>query len=99
MQRHVVEGIDGVAQRGLERAVELDDMDVRDASGEVLRQHAETAADLQPDVVGLQLRLALDDAEDVGVDEEVLAEVALGPHAELAHPAQARLARAGGGHQ
>ncbi len=93
VQRDVGERVDGVAQRRLERAVELDDVDVRDARREVLREHAEAAADLEHDVVGLEPRLALDHAEDVGVDEEVLAEVALGPHAEVAHPAQARLRR------
>ena len=55
VQRDVVERVDRVAQRGLERAVELDDVDVRDARREVLRQHAEAAADLEHDVVGLEL--------------------------------------------
>ena len=43
--------VERVAQRGLERAVELDDVDVRDALGEVLGEHAEAAADLEHDVV------------------------------------------------
>ena len=50
---------------------------------EVLGEHAEPAADLEHDVVGRQLRSPLDDAEDVRVDQEVLAELAVGPHAEL----------------
>jgi hypothetical protein len=99
VQRDVAVGVGGVAQRGLEGAVELDDVDVRHALSEVLRQHAEAAPDLQRHVAGLQARLALDDSEDVGVDQEVLAQVALGPDAELAQTAQARLARAGDVHQ
>ena len=66
----------------------------RDARGEVLGQHAEAAADLEHDVLRAELGRALDDAEDVRVDEEVLAEVALGPDAELARAPQARLAGA-----
>ena len=58
---------------------------------EVLGQHAETAADLQHDVLGPELGGPVDDAEDVRVDEEVLPEVALGPDAELGEPAQTRL--------
>ena len=65
----------------------------RDALGEVLAEHAEAAADLQHDVVGLQVRGAGDDVEDVRVDQEVLAEVALRADAERLHPPQARLDR------
>src|SRR3712207_7193892 len=43
--------VERVAQRGLERAVELDDVNVRAPLGEVLGQHAEPAADLEGDVV------------------------------------------------
>ena len=45
-----------------------------DAVGEVARQHAETRADLEHDVVRLELGEPADHAEDVLVDEEVLAE-------------------------
>ena len=65
----------------------------------MLAEHAEAAADLEHDVVGVELGGALDDAEDVRVDEEVLAEVALGAHAELAQAAQARLGGELAGHQ
>jgi hypothetical protein len=61
------------------------------AGREVLGQHAEAAPDLEDDVLGAEPGGAVDDPEDVRVDEEVLAEVALGPHAELGEPAQARL--------
>jgi hypothetical protein len=87
-----------VLQRRHERAVELDDVDVPRALGEVLAQDAQAAADLEHDVLVAQLRGALDDAEDVRVDEEVLAEVALGAHAELAQAPQARLGREVPGH-
>ena len=60
----------------------------RGALGEVLAQHAEAAADLEHDVLGRQLGGAADDVEDVRVDEEVLAELAVRPDAELAHPAR-----------
>ena len=82
---------------GIERAVDLDDVDVRRARGEVLAEHAQAAADLQHDLPGVELGGALDDAEDVRVDEEVLAEVAARAHAELAHAPQARLGRQLGG--
>ncbi len=92
MQGDVAKRRDRVAQGGLEGAVELDDVQVRNARREVLAEHAEAAADLQHDVVGLELRGALDDAEHVRVDEEVLTEVAFGADGEVAHAAQARLA-------
>jgi hypothetical protein len=82
-----------VLERGDERAVELDDVDVGGALGEVLAQHPKAAADLEDDVGtgGIELRRPLDDAQDVRVDQEVLAEVALRAHTELAHAPQARL--------
>ena len=83
--------VERVAQRGLERAVELDHVHVAHPRGEVLAEHAEAAADLEHDVVGLQLRGARDDLEDVRVDQEVLAEVALRAHPEGPHAPQARL--------
>ena len=83
--------IQRIAQRGLEAAVELDDVDVRDALREVLGQHAEPAAHLEHDVALVELRGARDHVEQVGVDQEVLAEVALGPDAERRETAQARL--------
>ena len=60
----------------LERPVELDGVDVRDAVGEVGRQDAEPGADLQHDVLRLELGEPPDHAEDVRVGEEVLAELA-----------------------
>ena len=63
-----------IAKRGLERAVELDRVDDTSAIGEVAREHPETGADLENDVVGSELAQTPDDAEDVLVDEEVLAE-------------------------
>src|SRR5215218_4471818 len=83
--------VERVAQRRLQRAIELDDVHVRAAGGEVLAQHAQTAADLEHDVRSVELGGALDHAEDVRVDEEVLAEVALRAHPELLEPPQARL--------
>ncbi len=66
-----------VAQVRLERRVELDRVHVRDALREVAREHAETRADLEHDVVGREIGEAADHAEDVLVDEEVLAELLL----------------------
>ena len=85
--------VERVAQRRLEPAVELHDVDVLRALGEVLREHAEAAADLEHDVALVQLRRPPDDVEDVRVDEEVLAELAVGADLELAQSAQARLRR------
>ncbi len=87
-----------VAERGLERAVELDDVHVGAPLGQVLGEDAEPAADLQAHVVRSELGQPRDDVEDVRVDEEVLAEVALRPHAELAQAPQARLGRQVPGH-
>ena len=44
-----------VLERGLERAVDLDDVDVGDRCGEVLGEHAEPAADLEHDVGRVEL--------------------------------------------
>ena len=93
VQRGVRVGVERVAQRRFEPAVELDHVNVRGPVGEVLRQHAESAADLEHDVVGVQRRGAADDVEDVRVDQEVLAQLAVRPDPELPHPAQARLRR------
>ena len=100
VERRVRMGREGVLERGHERAVELDDMDVGRVGGQVLAQHAQAAADLEHDVGvgGVELRGTLDDPEDVRVDEEVLTEVALGAHAELAQTAQARLGGELSGH-
>ena len=83
--------VERVAQGRLQLAVELDHVHVGGALGEVLRQHAEPAPDLEHDVGGAELGGAADDVEDVGVDQEVLAQLAVGPDAELAQAAQARL--------
>ena len=58
----------------LEPAVELDGVDVTAALGQEPREDTEPGPDLEGDVVVLQLGKPGDDAEDVVVDEEVLAE-------------------------
>ena len=80
-----------VAQGRLERAVDLDDVHVARPGGEVLGEHAEAAADLEHDVRGVELGRPADDAEQVRVDEEVLAELALGRMPKLPQPPQAGL--------
>ena len=62
----------------LERAVELDGMDAVNALRQIVGQDSEAGADLEHDVVLLELREAPDHSEDVLVDQEVLAEVAIG---------------------
>ncbi len=62
----------------LERAVELDGMNARDSLGEVRSQDAQPGADLEHHVVVVEHGEAVDHAEDVLVDEEVLAEIAIG---------------------
>ncbi len=81
------------SERLAQALVDLHHVHVGDALGEVLGEHAEAAADLEHDVAGVELGGAADHAEDVRVDQEVLAEVAIGPHAEAAHAPQARLRR------
>ena len=63
-----------VAKRRLEVAVDLDRVDVADALGEIAREDSFARADLEHDVFWRELGEALDDAEDVRVGEEVLAE-------------------------
>ena len=75
----------GVAQVRLEREVDLHRVDARDPLGEISRQHAEPGADLEHHVAGVEVREPSDDAEDVLVDEEVLAEVAVGRDREPRH--------------
>ncbi len=87
----VAEGSDGVLEGGAQARVDLDDVEVAHTRGDVLGEHAEAAADLEHDVLTGQLGGAVDHAEDVGVDEEVLPEVPVGPHSELAHPAETGL--------
>ena len=59
---------------GSSAPVDLDGVDVRDPVGEEAREDAEARADLEHDVVGLELGEPPDHAEDVVVDQEVLAE-------------------------
>ena len=68
------------------------------ARSEVLAQDAEAAADLEHDVVVGKLGRAPDHVEDVVVDEEVLAELAVRADAEPRQPLEAR-ARERGAHQ
>src|SRR5438874_3186525 len=74
MERHVPRE---VAEVLLERPVELDRVHACDALGEVARQHSQPGADLEHDVVRRELGEASDHAEDVLVDQEVLAELLL----------------------
>src|SRR5688500_13404838 len=67
-------------EMGGERAVELDGMDMARAVGEIAGQDAETGADLERDVPGVELGEPADHAEDVLVGEEVLAEPLLRNH-------------------
>ena len=89
----VGERVEGVAEGGLELAVDLDHVDVGDAGREVLAQHAQPSADLEHDVVLRQRRLAPDHVEQVRVDQEVLPQLAVGADAERLEAAQARLRR------
>ena len=77
-EAHVRAIPDRGAKRRLERLVDLDGVNMPDAIGEECRQHAEAGADLEDDVLFLELRQPADHAQDVGIDEEVLAEGPLG---------------------
>jgi hypothetical protein len=92
VQVDVVERSDRVAQRGLERSIHLHDMDMADAGSEMLRQHTESATHLQYDIRVREIGGLGDQAQDVVVDKEVLAELAVRADAELAQPADASLA-------
>ena len=75
-----------------ERVVELDCVDVAGPVGQALREHAQAGPDLEHDVLRAELGEALDHAEDVLVDEEVLAELLLGTDAHGNPKAAAALA-------
>ncbi len=79
-------------ERGLERGVELDRMDVGGARREVLREDAEPGADLEHDVVRVELGEPADHAEDVRIGEEVLAELLLRADAHGSENARAAFA-------
>ena len=68
------------------------------ARRQVLRQHPQPPADLEDDVVRLELGGRADDAQQVVVDEEVLAQLSVGPDVELPQTSQARLAGLGRHH-
>ena len=63
-----------VAEVRFEPSVELDRVDVRAARREHPGQRAEARPDLEHDIGRVELGQACDDAEDVVVDEEMLAE-------------------------
>ena len=67
-------------------------MDVAHAIGEVASEDAQARPDLEDDVVGVELGEATDDAEDVLVDEKVLAERLLGSDAHGSAKAAAAFA-------
>jgi hypothetical protein len=77
VERHVGARPERRAQLGLETAIELDRVHMGDAVCEVASEHAETGPDLEHDVVRLEPGQPADHAEDVLVDEEVLAELLL----------------------
>ena len=93
MERGVRERVQRVPERGLERGVDLHHVEVPDTRGQVLREHSQPAAHLEHHVVRPELGGTLDHAEQVVVDQEVLAELTVGPDLELPQAAQARLAR------
>ena len=72
-----------LAEVRLEAAVELHGVYEAHALSEVGGEDAESRADLEHDVVPLQVGEAAGDAEDVLVDQEVLAELAVGRDGEL----------------
>ena len=71
--------------------IDLHDVHMGHAFGQILRQHSHAAADLEDDIGSIERGGALDDAEDVGVDQKVLPQLAVGLHGELAYPSQAGL--------
>src|SRR5262245_2036200 len=92
LERHVVEGdrvpedevdvrrpVERLLERLLERRIELDRMDLAHAVREVAGQHAGAGADLQDDVLRLELGEPVDHTKEVLVDEEVLPERLLRP--------------------
>jgi len=71
-----------------------DDVQVPDPRREVLGEHAEPPSHLEHDVGRRQLGGLADQPQHVVVDEEVLAQLAVGPHVEAAQPVDAALAGA-----
>ena len=84
--------VERVAQRRFQPAVDLDDVQVGDPRRQVLGQDAEPAADLERDIVRPKLGRVADQPQDVVVDEEVLAELAVRPHVEAPQAVDAALA-------
>ena len=75
-----------------ERPVELDRVNVPGAVGEAPGEDAEAGSDLEDDILGAELGEPLDHAEDVLVDEEVLAQLLLRADAHGRRKAVAALA-------
>jgi hypothetical protein len=66
-----------VLEPAAKAAVDLDRVHMRDTLRQEPREDAEAGADLEHDIVRVELGEAPDDAEDVVVDQEVLAELLL----------------------
>ena len=77
-ERDVRPVAESIAKGGLERPVDLDRVHEAHVVGEVTSEDAEARADLEHDVVRPEGAQPTDDAHDVLVDEEVLAEGLLG---------------------
>ena len=81
MNGHIGVRHEGVTQPGLEPRIDLDHMDVACVLRKALGEDSEAAPDLQHDVLVIECRKALDDVEQVAIDEEVLTQVAGSPRA------------------
>ncbi len=90
---HVGVALERARERLLQPPVDLDCVHVRAALRQPGCERADARADLERDVLALQRGEPLDHAQQVVVDEEVLAELAIGPQAELRQACERDLAR------
>ena len=85
MERDVLAAREPLAQPGLEPMVELDGVYVSHPLGQIGSENAEPGPDLEHAVVGVQLGQAPDNAEQVFIDQKVLAELLLGDETRSGH--------------
>ena len=84
-----------LGERRLEAAIDLDRVDARHLRRQVLGQRPDPRAHLEHDVVGPELREPVDHQQQVVVEQEVLAELAVRAQAVLGEAAQRALPRLG----
>jgi hypothetical protein len=88
VEEEALAGTEFFRQQRRQPAVQFQTVDRPAAVEQPFREHAQPRPDFKHDIPGIQRRHALDDIEDIGVDQEVLPQPAVRSDAAPAQPFQ-----------